>query len=103
MSTELETTTPAKMGGLSVPDAAQIIAGAKELPESEVDASMIAAQIIGATSLAEGLGESTAEKLQDHIGEQFVIHDAKLQKSDEAYQGQGAPVFAVIDVTFTQT
>jgi hypothetical protein len=102
MTTEIAT-NETKFGGLSVTDAAQIIAGAKELPDVEIDAAMIAAQIIGATSLEEGLGEKTAEKLQDHIGEPFIIHDARLQRSDEAYQGQGAPVFAVIDCTFTKT
>jgi hypothetical protein len=98
-----ETATETKMGGLSVADATQIIAGAKELPDVEIDAAMIAAQIIGATSLEEGLGEKTAESLKDHIGEPFVIHDARLQKSDREMYKDGGPVFAVMDVTFTQT
>lgn len=92
-----------KFGGLSVADVAQIIGGAKELPDTEVDAAMIAAQILGAGSLEEGLGESKAESLGNHLEEPFVIHDAKFQRSDEAYQGQGSPVYAVIDATFRST
>jgi hypothetical protein len=104
--TETKDNLPAKSdkaGGLSFPDYVQIVAGAKELPSSEVDAFTIMAQIMAASSLEEGLGERTAEPLRDHIGETFILHDFRLNASDASYAGQGSPVYAVLDVTFQAT
>lgn len=99
----LEPTTSTKMGGLSFPEYAQIIAGAKELPESDVDAAMVAANIMAAGSLEEGLGNSKAEGLRSHVGEEIIIHDARLNRSDEQYRGQGSAVYAAIECTLAET
>lgn len=85
-------------GGIAFADYVQIVAGMKELPDSDVDAGAIMAQIMGASSLEEGLGENRAEGLRNHIGELFIVHDFRLNRSEEQYAG-GGPVYAAIDAT----
>lgn len=92
----------AKVGGLSFPDYVQIISGAKELPESEMNALEIVAQIMSASSLQEGLGEKGAQGLRNHIGEHFLINDFHLNRSDDQYAA-GGPVYAAIDATMCET
>lgn len=96
-------TAPAdrKAGGLSFADYVQIVAGTKDLPESDVDVAAIMAQIMGAESLEAGLGERHAEGLRNHIGETFMIHDFRLNRSDDKYAG-GGPVYAAIDATLVK-
>lgn len=89
--------------GMSVAEYAQIIAGAKELPDEEIDPRVMVAQILSAESLQAGLGESTAEALNDYKDEVLVIHDFKLNRSDEQYAKQGSKVYAVIDATWAKT
>lgn len=91
-----------KAGGLSFLDYVQVVAGAKELPASEVDANDIMMSILGADSLEEGLIDNQAEGLRNHIGEPFQIHDFRLNKSDGQY-AEGGPVYAVIDAVLEQT
>jgi hypothetical protein len=108
MATEVETKAQevadysGKVGGLSFVDYVQIVGGMKELPDSDVDSAAIMAQIMGADTLAEGLGENKAEGLRNHIGETFRIHDFRLNKSDDVYSA-GSPVYAAIDATFEAT
>ncbi len=92
----------AKAGGLSYADYVQIIMGMKELPDSDVDANAIMAQILGASSLEEGLGENKAEGLRNHIGESFRLHDFRLNRSDAQY-AEGGPYYLAIDATFEST
>jgi hypothetical protein len=100
-STEV-TTHSEKAGGLEFLDYVQIVRGMKELPDSEVDVGAIMAQIMGADSLEAGLGENKAEGLRNHIGETFLVHDFRLNKSDDQYAA-GGPVYAAIDATMLGT
>jgi hypothetical protein len=110
MTTDIETKNASeieehsdKAGGLSFVDYVQIVGGMKELPDSEVDANAIMAQIMGSDSLEAGLGENKAEGLRNHIGEAFRVHDFRLNRSDAQYANQGGPVYAAIDATFEAT
>ena len=87
-----------KAGGLTFHDYVQIVAGAKELPDSDVDMAAIMAQIMGAESLDAGLGERKAEGLRAHVGEVILVHDFHVNRSDEKF-GAGSPVYAAIDAT----
>lgn len=91
-----------KAGGISFVDYVQIVAGVKDLPESNVDAGAIMAQIMGSDTLEAGLGDNKAEGLRNHIGETFRIHDFRLNKSEDQYSA-GGPVYAAIDATMEAT